>query len=165
MLPKGTFFANTRRIFGILGMNHVSQSAFEVARPGEFCNTVILPKKVKFKATLMQKKTTFQKWLAFYQEVCRLNLWSSEHAYHFDWENVSPVHVCQFYLEEWPKNCIKSLFWKEIFVNTRNRCLMCPVCFSSPAEFLNWWIVNGVKFLSRLLNTSCSDVITVPLFF
>ena len=26
-------------------------------------------------------------------------------------------------------------------------------------------MVKGVKFLSRLLNASCSDVITVPLFF
>ena len=42
---------------------------------------------------------------------------------------------------------------------------MCLACFSSPAEFLNYWMVKGVKFLSRLLNASCSDVITVPLFF
>ena len=42
---------------------------------------------------------------------------------------------------------------------------MCLACFSSPAEFLNYWMVKGVKFLSRLLNVSCCDVITVPLFF
>ena len=33
---------------------------------------------------------------------------------------------------------------------------MCLACFSSP---------EGVNFLSHLLNESCSDVITVPLFF
>ena len=34
-------------------------------------------------------------------------------ACHLDWENVSTVHVCQFYLEERLSNCIvimKSLF-------------------------------------------------------
>ena len=41
---------------------------------------------------------------------------------------------------------------------------MCLACFSSPAEFLKW-MVKSVQFLSRLLNASCTDVITVPLFF
>ena len=30
------------------------------------------------------------------------------------------MHVCRFYFEEWPRNVIKSLFRKEILVNTRN---------------------------------------------
>ena len=42
---------------------------------------------------------------------------------------------------------------------------MCLVCFSSPVELLNEWMVKGVKFLSRLLNASFSDIVTVPLFF
>ena len=41
---------------------------------------------------------------------------------------------------------------------------MCLACFSSPAGFLKW-MVKVVQFLSRLLNASCSDVITVPLLF
>ena len=36
---QGTFCVNTQRIFGILRMNHISQHAFEVACPGECCNT------------------------------------------------------------------------------------------------------------------------------
>ena len=42
---------------------------------------------------------------------------------------------------------------------------MCLACFSSPAEFLNKWMVKGVKFLSRLLNASCSYVIYSPSIF
>ena len=80
--------------------------------------------------------------------------------------NVSPEHVCRFCLEECPRNCIKSLFRKEIFVNTRNWCVW-HVFHRQRSFLINEWyiIVKGVKFLSRLLNVSCSDVIRVPLFF
>ena len=54
----------------------------------------------------------------------------------------------------------------DIFVNTRNWCVW-HVFHRQRSFLINEWyiIVKGVKFLSRLLNVSCSDVITVPLFF
>ena len=54
-----------------------------------------------------------------------------------DWENVSIVHVCQFYLEECPSNCIvimKSLFEGRYVCKLVKSMLlkfMCLACVSS----------------------------------
>ena len=67
---QGTFCANTRRIFGILKINHVSHHAFEAARRG---NVVIISGIWGFSITL--------------------HWWWSEHACHLYWEM---FQVCMF---------------------------------------------------------------------
>ena len=58
--------------FWYFELNHVSQRAFEAARPGGRFNKVsalFLPNELKFNATKAQRKTTCQKGLAFHLEV------------------------------------------------------------------------------------------------
>ena len=143
-------------------MNHVSQVNMILKQPGQG-NVVaqFLPNKL---ILILQRHKKEDPWL-FIWRLNYLNLCWSKNACHFDYENVSTKRVSWYYLEECTRNRVKSLFWKEMFVNTWNRCYVSGMFFiaSGVSQLMNG--IRGLKFLSCPLNTSCSDVRTAPLFF
>ena len=84
--------------------------------------TQFLPNELKFNATPTQKRRPVRNAWLLSGGLTVLVCGEASMLSDLIRKNVSLVPVCRFYLEEWPKNIIKSLFRKEIFVNTRNRC-------------------------------------------
>ena len=66
---------------------------------------------------------TCQKCLAFYREVLTILVYGQVSMLSDSIRKMFLLCLfADFFLYEWPRNIIKSLFRKEIFVNTRNRC-------------------------------------------
>ena len=113
---QGMFYANTQRIFGVLRINCLTQHAFEAAPArgmlliSDVCRVLnremlFLPNKLKLTLQRCRETTCVRNFLLFIWKLNHFCQSWSEYACHFKREDVSPVHVCWFNLEECPSNC------------------------------------------------------------